>query len=42
MEPMAAGRKRFGPQIFTDETQIEKLSVPICVHLWPVFRIISA
>jgi hypothetical protein len=30
----AAGRKRFKPQIFTDETQIEKSSVPICAHLW--------
>jgi membrane-associated phospholipid phosphatase len=33
----AAGRKRFKPQIFTDETQIEKSSVPICVHLWLIF-----
>jgi len=34
---MAEGRKPFEPQIFTDETQIEKLSVPICVHLWLIF-----
>jgi hypothetical protein len=50
--PMVVGNRPFKPQIFTDETQIEKLSVPICVHLWlifpnpiaffPVFRTISA
>ena len=34
---MVQGNKPFEPQIFTDEKQIEKLSVQICVHLWLIF-----
>jgi hypothetical protein len=39
---MAAGNRPFKPQILTDETQIENLSAPICVHLWLIFNMIAA